>query len=645
MEVWMMQKIHSPRRFDELVILFLVISFFILFAMAGCGGGGGGGGDGDDNPGIETQATNAINEIGSEVTQETMDRQSLPLPMRTSAMLEIPELNELVNLGSSAVDPILDEFRQSPTYNDDVQISLFAYALELIGDPKAVPVLADWLEQNMFIHSVGWPTDFVTHTIKSLSGQENLNTESCTYLVGEKYDTIAQARGTVGSTSQGDDHTIIAKANSGALGNNVCQMAIRFYGLDSNNNEDYVDVDYRIVYQDHHELLENPNLSADLRAGCERRIQNWKEVDEFRFGGTSYIPDIGEEVTNEANCGGMVTQTVFSTISSDGNQGINLPRGISSPVYIEAVAKKFGEEVTMDQMDLLTVISFQYSDNGASQHVEIPVEIFDRTATVLSKDDKTKVRRHEVNMDASSVKAQFQPIVDSLGGDDAVDVKFYRINPERITNIVVDSSKCLDVNISADPQSTFVNEWVFFNSTVSGGTAPYLYEWNFGDTAKSTHADDSHAYSIPGTFDVRLTVTDANDVPARKTLQVDVQGSAIEYVLYYTANVHCWGAPWLYLGSREKFNSTEYRCNLPGGGIDCSQELEKIEIQGDFDTIGEAQNWICPKITGWHFSYWCGGARAHYIVDGQRLDFRLGPLGCDLTNVPEVPIPDPHPYP
>ena len=95
---------------------------------------------------------------------------------------------------------------------------------------------------NMFIHSVGWPTDFVTHTIKVLSGQENLNTESYLYLIDAKYDTIAQARGTAQSASQGDDHTINLKANSGTLENNVCLMTIRFYGIDSSNNEDYVDV-------------------------------------------------------------------------------------------------------------------------------------------------------------------------------------------------------------------------------------------------------------------------------------------------------------------------------------------------------------------------------------------------------------------
>jgi hypothetical protein len=118
-----------------------------------------------------------------------------------------------------------------------------------------------------------------------------------------------------------------------------------------------------------------------------------------------------------------------------------------------------------------------------------------------------------------------------------------------------------------------------------------------------------------------------------------------EYLIWYTGNVNCWGAPWLYISERESFNETGYRCNYPGGGIDCSQELEKVEVQGGFATWSEAADWVCPKITGAHFSYWCGGPRAHWIVTGQTLDFRLG-IGCgDLSHVPDVEIPDPHPYP
>jgi hypothetical protein len=121
-------------------------------------------------------------------------------------------------------------------------------------------------------------------------------------------------------------------------------------------------------------------------------------------------------------------------------------------------------------------------------------------------------------------------------------------------------------------------------------------------------------------------------------------GDGADFVVWYTDNVRCWGAPWLYISSRDDFEKTSYRCNYPGGGIDCNEELVKTEIQGDFATFEDASDWICLKITGAHYSYWCGGPRAHWKVEGQELCFRLGNLGCgDLSHVPEVPIPDPHP--
>lgn len=117
-----------------------------------------------------------------------------------------------------------------------------------------------------------------------------------------------------------------------------------------------------------------------------------------------------------------------------------------------------------------------------------------------------------------------------------------------------------------------------------------------------------------------------------------------DFVVWYTDNVRCWGAPWLYISSRDDFEETGYRCNYPGGGIDCTEELVKTEIRGGFATFEDASDWICPKIIGAHYSHWCGGPRAHWLVEGQELCFRLGNLGCgDLSHVPDVEIPDPHP--
>jgi len=51
---------------------------------------------------------------------------------------------------------------------------------------------------------------------------------------------------------------------------------------------------------------------------------------------------------------------------------------------------------------------------------------------------------------------------------------------------------------------------VQFSGSAVGGTAPYSFEWDFGDGASSIEQNPSHMYTAEGTFDVELTVTDDN---------------------------------------------------------------------------------------------------------------------------------------
>ena len=125
-------------------------------------------------------------------TQARMSNENFPKLIRGAAELYNPELAALIAQGPAAVEGILEAFRQPAALLDDMPLCLLAYALERIGDPRAVPVLVSWLQQNLFGPFI-WATDFVTHTIKVLDGQGGLDTDSYSYLIDDKLDALMQA--------------------------------------------------------------------------------------------------------------------------------------------------------------------------------------------------------------------------------------------------------------------------------------------------------------------------------------------------------------------------------------------------------------------------------------------------------------------
>ncbi len=57
---------------------------------------------------------------------------------------------------------------------------------------------------------------------------------------------------------------------------------------------------------------------------------------------------------------------------------------------------------------------------------------------------------------------------------------------------------------------------VTFNSTSTGGVAPYTFSWNFGDGSTSNLANDTHTFSVSGPQSVTFTVTD-DTAPTQQT--------------------------------------------------------------------------------------------------------------------------------
>ena len=74
-------------------------------------------------------------------------------------------------------------------------------------------------------------------------------------------------------------------------------------------------------------------------------------------------------------------------------------------------------------------------------------------------------------------------------------------------------------NFTTTPGGT--NTTVQFNSTATGGVAPYRYVWSFGDGNFSTIANPTHVFT-PGTYTVELIVLDSTNasVTVRKNITV-----------------------------------------------------------------------------------------------------------------------------
>lgn len=67
----------------------------------------------------------------------------------------------------------------------------------------------------------------------------------------------------------------------------------------------------------------------------------------------------------------------------------------------------------------------------------------------------------------------------------------------------------VSVSLTAAPSYGDAPLLVSFLPKVSGGMGPYRYTWTFGDGGTSTLPDATHAFALPGTYHVALTVHDA----------------------------------------------------------------------------------------------------------------------------------------
>ncbi|GAG77812.1 unnamed protein product, partial [marine sediment metagenome] len=74
-----------------------------------------------------------------------------------------------------------------------------------------------------------------------------------------------------------------------------------------------------------------------------------------------------------------------------------------------------------------------------------------------------------------------------------------------------------------------------FTASASGGTSPYSFSWDFGDGGSSSAQNPSHTYTNAGTYNVTLTVTDAQSGQALNSLTITAVVSISTYQLAVSA--------------------------------------------------------------------------------------------------------------
>src|SRR2546427_3259813 len=79
------------------------------------------------------------------------------------------------------------------------------------------------------------------------------------------------------------------------------------------------------------------------------------------------------------------------------------------------------------------------------------------------------------------------------------------------------------VNLTVTPPTRFVEGSagmsVNFTASVTGGTPPYTYRWDFGDGGQSDAPNPTHIYAPNGTYRVSVTVTDAQGQSVTRTFE------------------------------------------------------------------------------------------------------------------------------
>src|SRR5438093_1172137 len=148
------------------------------------------------------------------------------------------------------------------------------------------------------------------------------------------------------------------------------------------------------------------------------------------------------------------------------------------------------------------------------------------------------------------------------------------------------------VNLTVSTPSVFVRTsagtMVTLRATVSGGTAPYTYLWDFGDGGTSTEVAPTHLYAAPAKYHVQVRVTDSKGQVATYSFDLAVPAIGVPRL----ALDPLWIADTVFEANRRSGNNSSPRASTAARAASASRFVRTIRFDSpsSFNKIRASRN-------------------------------------------------------
>ena len=114
--------------------------------------------------------------------------------------------------------------------------------------------------------------------------------------------------------------------------------------------------------------------------------------------------------------------------------------------------------------------------------------------------------------------------IGAVGQIEVTSIESPIIDQAVIDNTTVEAQSPLEATINEPTsQATFgVNQAITFRGTATGGSAPYVYVWNFGDGSIEGGQNFDHSYASTGVKNITLTVTDFSQMVKTTSINLSI---------------------------------------------------------------------------------------------------------------------------